>query len=95
MIGNGFTLYAHWVESTGNLQGWNDCSALNLNQVIGLTDTRDNNVYAVSKLADGNCWMIENLRLADTDSDHSPITLNATNANNPATTCTARSATSN
>ncbi len=95
MTDNGFTLYAHWVESTGNLQGWNGCSALNTNQVIGLTDTRDNNVYAVSKLADGNCWMIENLRLADTDSNNSPITLNSTNTNNPASTLTALSATSN
>ena len=95
MIDNGFTLYAHWVESTGNLQGWNGCSALNPNQVIGLTDTRDNNVYAVAKLADGNCWMIENLRLADTDSNNSPITLNSTNTNNPASTFTALSATSN
>ena len=95
MIDNRFTLYAHWAESTGNLQGWNGCSALNTNQVIGLTDTRDNNVYAVSKLADGNCWMIENLRLADTDSNNSPITLNSTNTNNPASTFTALSATSN
>ena len=95
MIDNGFTLYAHWVESTGNLQGWDGCSALNTNQVIGLTDTRDNNVYAVSKLADGNCWMIENLRLADTDSNNSPITLNSTNTNNPASNFTALSATSN
>ena len=95
MIDNGFTLYAHWVESTGNLQGWNGCSTLSTNQVIGLTDTRDNNVYAVSKLADGNCWMIENLRLADTDSNNSPITLNSTNTNNPASTFTALSATSN
>ena len=95
MIDNGFTLYAHWVESTGNLQGWNGCSTLSTNQVIGLTDTRDNNVYAVSKLADGNCWMIENLRLADIDSNNSPITLNSTNTNNPATIFTALSATSN
>ena len=28
-----------------------------------LTDTRDNNVYLVSKLADGNCWMSQNLAL--------------------------------
>ena len=95
MIDNGFTLYAHWVESTGNLQGWNGCGVLNTNQVIGLTDTRDNNVYAVSKLADGNCWMIENLRLADTDSNNNPITLNPTNTNNPASTFTALSTTSN
>ena len=28
-----------------------------------LTDTRDNNTYTVSKLADGKCWMTQNLRI--------------------------------
>ena len=31
--------------------------------VIALTDKRDDEVYTVAKLADDNCWMIENLRL--------------------------------
>ena len=30
-----------------------------------LTDTRDGNTYAVSKLADGKCWMTQNLRIID------------------------------
>ena len=30
-----------------------------------LTDTRDNNTYTVSKLADGKCWMTRNLRIID------------------------------
>ena len=39
-----------------------------------LTDTRDNNTYTVSKLADDKCWMTQNLRIAGktltpTDSD--------------------------
>jgi len=29
-----------------------------------LTDTRDGNTYTVSKLADGKCWMTQNLRIA-------------------------------
>ena len=33
------------------------------NSVVALTDKRDNEIYAVARLADGNCWMIENLRL--------------------------------
>ena len=33
------------------------------NSFIALEDTRDSNVYAVARLADGNCWMLENLRL--------------------------------
>lgn len=28
-----------------------------------LIDTRDNNTYTVSKLADGKCWMTQNLRI--------------------------------
>lgn len=31
--------------------------------VVALTDKRDNEVYTVARLADGNCWMAENLRL--------------------------------
>ena len=59
----GLLLYANWVESEGSLQGWNRCSALSVGDVTALTDRRDNQVYAVAKLVDGNCWMIENLRL--------------------------------
>ena len=62
------TLYAVWIKSAGNLQGWTGCSSLSINGVTALKDTRDNQVYAVAKLADGNCWMIENLRLEATDS---------------------------
>ena len=35
----------------------------NLSSVSALTDQRDNETYAIAKLADGKCWMIENLRL--------------------------------
>ena len=35
----------------------------NLSSVSALTDQRDNQAYAIAKLADGKCWMIENLRL--------------------------------
>ena len=38
----------------------------NLTSVSALTDQRDNNTYAIAKLADGKCWMIENLRLEST-----------------------------
>ncbi len=35
--------------------------------VIELTDTRgDNQTYQVAKLADGNCWMLDNLKLGST-----------------------------
>ena len=35
----------------------------NKNGIVALTDKRDNQVYAIARLVDGNCWMIENLRL--------------------------------
>ena len=73
------TLYAVWVQSAGNLQNWAGCSSMSAGAVTALTDTRDNNTYAIAKLADGNCWMIENLRL-----DPAGKTLNNTNTNNPA-----------
>jgi len=74
---NGLILYPVWIASSGNLQNWTGCSSLtpvsynsetgqisaNLNSVTALTDTRDDNVYTVARLSDGNCWMVENLRL--------------------------------
>ena len=64
------TLYAIWAPSNGSLQNWSNCSSLPESSTTALTDQRDGTVYAVAKLADGNCWMIENLRLnADNSSD--------------------------
>ena len=56
-------LYAIWVKSAGDMQNWSGCSNMNIGDVTALEDIRDNDVYAVAKLDDGNCWMIENLRL--------------------------------
>lgn len=42
------------------------CSSLsNVGDSATLTDSRDNNTYTVKKLADGNCWMTENLKIAN------------------------------
>ena len=89
----GLALYAKWVKSSGTLQTWNSCNSLDTNGITALTDTRDNNTYAVAKLADNNCWIVENLRL-------DPSTANITNQNthNPASgfaTEAANSSTSN
>ena len=88
--GKGLSLYAVWVKSAGNLQDSTKVSEVcnrlttaptngtaNLSSVSAFTDSRDNNTYAVAKLADGNCWMIENLRLDNTAS------LTLANTNNP------------
>ncbi len=85
---NGLSLYAVWVKSQGSIQDTSKvatvCSSLttapidgtaNLSSVSALTDQRDNNTYAIAKLADGNCWMIENLRLESTAEHNSDGTL--------------------
>ena len=73
-------LYAVWVPSEGNLQTWDGCSSLNIGETIGLTDTRDGNVYAVAKLADGKCWQTENLRL---DFSNENVEITSLNTNHP------------
>ena len=44
-----------------------------LASVSALTDSRDNQTYAIAKLADGKCWMIENLRLETAGSDNEAL----------------------
>ena len=77
-----------------SLQNWQGCSDLDpsaYNSATGtlsvgrhtvtvLTDSRDGATYTVARLADGNCWMTENLRL-DSDAE-----ITVTNTHNPATT---------
>lgn len=104
---NGLSLYAVWVKSAGTIQNWNGCNTLirdpgdgtaNLTSVTALTDSRDGNTYAVAKLADGKCWTIENLRLADKDSNNNYINLSSSNTHNPSLPLTndySTSATSN
>ena len=77
-MATGLSLYAVWIKSEGSLQDQptvaSICNTLtaastdapvSLSSVSALTDQRDNNTYAIAKLADGKCWMIENLRLDD------------------------------
>ena len=56
----GIRLYAQWVANAGNMASWSGCSSLAQGSVTALTYGSD--TYAVAKLADGKCWMIENLR---------------------------------
>ena len=74
---NGLSLYAIWIPSAGDMQNWTGCSSLSQGEVTALKDSRDNDVYAVAKLADGKCWMIENLRLDDS------VTLTSANTHSP------------
>ena len=90
------TLYAMWIESEGTMQSWNGCAAMNIGDVKALTDNRDGNTYAIAKLADNKCWMIENLRLSNTHTvTGDPVGINSFNTNNPATGFTALPASSN
>ncbi len=59
---NNVTLYAIWDQPEA-MQNWYGCKDLEKNRQISLIDTRDNRLYYVAKLADGNCWMTENLDL--------------------------------
>ena len=74
---SGLSLYAMWIPSQGTQQNWSGCSSMNIGDVTALTDNRDNDTYAVAKLADGKCWTIDNLRLDNTpelttSNTHSP-----------------------
>ena len=82
---NGLSLYAVWIKSAGTIQNWNGCPSLAQGTTTALTDERDGNTYAIAKLADNKCWMIENLRLADKDSSNNDINLSSTNTHNPST----------
>lgn len=83
---SGLSLYAMWISSQGTLQNWNGCSSMNIGDVTALTDNRDNDTYAVAKLADGKCWTIENLRLSNKDNNMNDIILSPTNTHNPVIT---------
>ncbi|MBQ3261484.1 hypothetical protein IJH29_02415, partial [Candidatus Saccharibacteria bacterium] len=88
-------IYAVWVPVSGTLQSFSarQCNAMVAatydsntqsviaGSVIALEDERDGNVYTVAKLADDNCWTIENLRL---DLTNTNLVINSENTNNPA-----------
>ncbi|MBO7699089.1 InlB B-repeat-containing protein, partial [Candidatus Saccharibacteria bacterium] len=60
----GIMLYAQWVQSTGSMETFSCSSLANVGDVTARTygENEDANTYAIAKLADGKCWMIENLR---------------------------------
>ena len=89
----GMKLYAVWIAPLENTSFQDFTCPTNtvmpIGTVIALKDNRDNEVYTVAKLADGNCWMTENLRLDNN------ATINATNTNSPISSFTALSPSSN
>ena len=81
---DGLRLYATWVKAEENvtMQTFNSTAepyaSYPNGKVIALKDSRDNQTYAVAKLADGKWWMTENLRLVPVG-----VELTAENTNNP------------
>ena len=62
---NNYHLYAMWQRDT-YMQNWNGCGVMSVGDTVTLPDIRDDEQYLIGKLADGKCWMLDNLRLGGT-----------------------------
>ena len=60
-----FSVIAHEPPVTLTMQTFDKSTLTNVGDSIELEDERDGNTYTVKKLADGNVWMTENLRIAN------------------------------
>ena len=85
--GNTKNLYAIWEQDgygEDTMQGWTGCSSLAANASVMLTDVRDSKQYAVKKLPDDKCWMMQNLTLGSEVTDNSGLALTSSDTNIPA-----------
>ena len=77
-------LPAHTIADGGNMQDVSSLAeggcpdTLTTGEAYTLTDSRDNTSYKVARLADGNCWLLDNLRL---DLGDSTVLANTTTDN--------------
>ena len=64
-----YTAISEGVNSFPTMQDFTSaqCDAMGTNTSINLSDSRDDKYYRVTKLADGHCWMTDNLALDGTD----------------------------
>ena len=60
----GTGIAAKGAKVDGIMQNFN-CSTLASGNTVTLKDSRDNNTYTVTKIADDKCWMTENLRITN------------------------------
>ena len=60
-----FTAYVNGIDETPTMQDFDKSTLANVGDSIVLKDARDGKKYTVKKLADGNVWMTENLRIID------------------------------
>ena len=61
-----FTIYTNGQDEPSDMQSFTCDRLSNIGDSVVLTDIRDGNEYTVKKLADGKCWMTDNLRLIGT-----------------------------
>ncbi|MBR2767089.1 hypothetical protein IKD67_03360, partial [Candidatus Saccharibacteria bacterium] len=66
-VGAGSATLSVTSKAMSPIQNFN-CSSLASGSTKEVYDTRDNEVYLIGKLADGKCWMLDNLRLDLTNS---------------------------
>lgn len=69
-----FTIYTNGQNEPDDMQSFS-CDSMAVNEKTTLIDSRDGSDYEVVKLADGKCWMTQNLRLVG------PLTLTSENSN--------------
>ena len=62
--GNGYARITY-LGNIPTMQTFDKSTLVNVGDSIRLVDERDGNFYTVKKLADGNVWMTENLRIAN------------------------------
>ncbi len=61
------TLWANWRDDYEAMQSMTSekCAAMETNTLTYMKDARDDNVYRIGKLQDGNCWMLDTLKIAN------------------------------
>ena len=62
---SGYSVRCIVPEPVPTMQTFNKSTLTNVGDSISLEDERDGNFYTVKKLADGNVWMTENLRIVN------------------------------
>ncbi|MBP5512579.1 hypothetical protein J6X73_00185, partial [Candidatus Saccharibacteria bacterium] len=82
--GTTITLYAQWavpptMQEFAAGTAPTTCLSMSNGDIIILTDSRDGTVYRVGKLADGKCWMLENLVLDLMNADVKSAMLDSAN----------------
>ena len=81
--------YEYIYEHIGILQNF-DCFSIDIDEEVKLRDTRDDSVYRVKRLKDGNCWLMEDLHITgprtltpeDTDIAENSFTLGESDQTN-------------